>query len=399
MKNIVLITKDALPCGYLPVYGNTYWSTPHMDELAAKGTVFHRHYTVAPSTFMAFTSMATGIYPYQTDRKYYRNESSLNGSTIFDRLYEQGYSCHIAWDTFYTDLVAEHFKAEGNHTTVHDIKTIREKPHSHIKGVFDDLSKQEEETVQALSLIDGLFRTVSEEERPVVLWLHIPHVIKGQNGYGSDVEAFDHIIGLARKHFADDEIAFSADHGHMDGWWGKYNYGFDVHDSAIRIPLVTPRLEGLERVDDLTVNAHILKMLAEEKIYREDYVISDTAYYVQPKREIAIIREEYKLIYSKQNKRYSLYDLSWDPQEKHNLYYAEYYDVDREIWSSTNQRFFYPHWEKAHGAARDLETILSQVWRHGTFTEESFEKFVARAKAYYRKLVKYRLRKRVPKVK
>ncbi len=387
MKNIILITKDALPCSYLPVYGNTYWNTPHMSELAAKGTVFHRHYTVTPSTFMAFTSMTTGIYPYETDRKYYRNEFPLNGTTLFDRYHEMGYSCHIAWDTFYTDLVAEHFKAEGNHTKIHEIVTIREKPRPHKKGVFDSLEKKEEETEQALSLIDSLFSEISNDEKPVILWLHIPHVIKGQNGYGSDVESFDRIIGLARSYFADDEIAFSADHGHMNGWRGKYNYGFDVHDSSIRIPLVTPRLEGLEEVHDLTINSHVFEMLAEKRVFREDFIISDTAYYVQPKREIAIIKDQYKLTYTKQSDRYGLYDLAWDPEENHNLFYAEYYDVDREIWSSTNQRFFYPRWEEAHEMLKTLLAIKEKMWRRGRPSEELYEKLLYKAKAYARKLL------------
>lgn len=36
----VLLSKDILMPAYLPIYGNKYWETPNIDELASKGTVF-----------------------------------------------------------------------------------------------------------------------------------------------------------------------------------------------------------------------------------------------------------------------------------------------------------------------------------------------------------------------
>lgn len=73
-KHIVLVTKDAFGIMNLPQYGNTYWKTPNIDALAKEGTVFMRHYTSAPSTGMAMTSMLTGKYPYElTDRRKYEH--------------------------------------------------------------------------------------------------------------------------------------------------------------------------------------------------------------------------------------------------------------------------------------------------------------------------------------
>ena len=66
---IILVSKDVFMRGYLPVYGNTYWKTPNIDELAKKGTVFLKHYTAAPSTAMSFTSMFTGLYAIDIDRQ------------------------------------------------------------------------------------------------------------------------------------------------------------------------------------------------------------------------------------------------------------------------------------------------------------------------------------------
>ena len=66
--NILLLTKDAFCKEYLPLYGNKIWAgkTPNIDELAAKGMVFNRHYTAAPSTVMAFRAMSTGRFAYES---------------------------------------------------------------------------------------------------------------------------------------------------------------------------------------------------------------------------------------------------------------------------------------------------------------------------------------------
>ena len=73
--------------GYLPVYGNTYWKTPNIDELASKGTVFYRHYTSAPSTAMSFTAMFSAKYPYELDRRTYVHIDDMKGAeTFFDKV-------------------------------------------------------------------------------------------------------------------------------------------------------------------------------------------------------------------------------------------------------------------------------------------------------------------------
>ena len=51
MENVTfLLSKDCMSCESLPIYGNKYWKTPNIDELANKGTVFRRHYAAGGST-------------------------------------------------------------------------------------------------------------------------------------------------------------------------------------------------------------------------------------------------------------------------------------------------------------------------------------------------------------
>ena len=292
MNNIIFISKDATNKHILPTYGNTFWKTPNLDVLASKGTVFNRHYTAAPSTAMAFTAMAIERYCYTTDRRAYKNESSFNGDTIFDKLYDAGYECHIAWDDSYTDFAKTHFRCEGLHTTVHNLDGIKQPASKHKKGVFDDVTPKPEETAVALYTIRKEMEAIKDNaEKPIFLWIHLPHVLRGRQGYGSDVDVFDDIIGIARELFGDDDIFVSADHGHMNGWNNKYHYGFDVGEEAICIPLIAPKINGVSTIDFPTSVLQMFDIFLNRKVEALDYVISETAYYAQPKRKIAIIRQ------------------------------------------------------------------------------------------------------------
>lgn len=387
MKNIVFISKDAMNKHILPTYGNSYWKTPNIDELARKGTVFHRHYTAAASTAMAFTSMSIGKYCYTTERRVYNNESAINGDTLFDKIFDAGYECHIAWDSSYTEFAKSHFRCEGLHTTIHSLEGIKQIVSNHRKGEFDDITAIDAETDIAIATIRDCFASIKENaEKPIFLWMHLPHVMRGRQGYGSDIDVFDQVMGLAREFFDDDSIFISADHGHMNGWKDKYHYGFDVGEEAICIPLIAPRIDGLETIDFPTSTIQMFDILMGKQIKPLEYVISETAYYAQPKRKIAIISGKYKYCYDKETKKEFLYDLEFDKEENHNLVYPEFYDVDRFLWYSTAQCFYYPYWEEAQCVLNKLREIKNEMWRNGTLVEEVVNKVLHRIKMLYTRI-------------
>ena len=67
-NHVILVSKDAMLSSYLPTYGNKYWKTPNIDELAKKGTVFF--VIIQPLLRQQWrSSMFTGLFPYQLDRK------------------------------------------------------------------------------------------------------------------------------------------------------------------------------------------------------------------------------------------------------------------------------------------------------------------------------------------
>ena len=367
MSNVIFISKDALNKHALPTYGNSFWKTPNIDELAKKGTIFNRHYTAAGSTAMAFTAMALGDYCYKTGRKKYKNEESLNGDTLFDKADKIGYECHIVWDDSYTEFAKKHFRCEGINTTIHGLKGIKQQETRHIKGTFDDVSFNWDETNKALELIKNeLLSIKNNAKRDIFLWMHLPHVMRGRQGYGSDIDVFDQIIGIAREIFGDETISISADHGHMNGWKNKYHYGYDVGEEAICIPLVCPRINGESHIDYPTSTIQMFD--------------------IQPKRKIAIIKGNYKYCFDKEGKKEYLYDLEFDKEENHNLIHTEFYDTDRFLWYSTAQCFYYPRWKESVAVVDELRKIKNTIWKNGSFFEELYNKIIHRIKCLYLKI-------------
>ncbi len=388
MRNIIFISKDAVNYRALPVYGNKYWKTPNIDRLAKKGTVFNSHYTAAASTAMAFTSMSLGRYCYTTGRKDYKKEEAINGDTLFDKLYALGYECHILWDSTYTSFAESHFRCEGENTQIHSLPHIKQVNTAHKKGEFDSNIFDDKETEIAIKIVDDEFRKIKENAtKPIFLWLHLPHVMRGRQGYGSDIDVFDTIIGKATDLFGDDDIFISADHGHMDGAKDKYHYGFDLEDDEIKIPFIAPKINGVDTIEFPTSTIQYFDIFYNRSVAKLDYVMCETAYYVQPKRKVAIIKDNYKYIYNKEGKKECLYDLEFDPMERHNLAYPEFFDVDRNFWYSTVQCFYYPKWEEAQVILKELREIKDKMWKKGNFFEETYNKLLFKIKCLYTKIL------------
>lgn len=384
MKHVVLISKDILSIRYLPIYGNKYWKTPNINELAAKGTVFFRHYTAAPSTAMAFTSMFTGKYPSQTNRANYTEVKEFDiegGTTLFDEMEKKGYRCHLIWSNNYVYMAERYSKCYGKNTIHHNQLSFNQYVGPHLPKGLNDIKRDDiiaEENYKALlKEID----TINRKE-PVFLWIHLPHVMKGRAGYGDDIDLLDRFVGDIRKRFGD-YIFITADHGCNDGKDDKTGYGFDLYEASIHIPLITPRLDGQENVFTLTSNVDLMSMILKESIPKRDYILSDTAYYQQPHRKLAILLGNYKFVYEKATKRKRLYDVIEDPLENFDLNNEILYDIDRRRNVITKQVLFYPYHEEAKEAFRKLDEIFKEVWRNGDFLSNQMNKYINQMKNLY----------------
>lgn len=374
-KKIVLVSKDAMGYFYLPAYGNSYYKnkTPNIDELAARGTVFNRHYTAAPSTAMAFIAMCTGNFPYQTQHRDYRVLTTSYKNTLFDKLWDLGYASHIIWDAKWMESAKAYSECYGEHTVFHLMEHLRQPIGAHYQheGRLVENSELAERTLKDF---EAEFQVAVHADEKAFIWVHFPHVIKGRIGYGADIDLFDRCVGIVRKYVEDDSIYLTADHGNMNGTKQKIGYGFDVYESAIRIPLITPRIDGLETYEGVTSNADFAHMILRGEIRKREFVYSDTAYYAQKHRKLAIIKGNYKYIYNKQTATEELYDVIYDSAENMNLVNLLYYDVDRKVEVPLEELYYYPYWDNSQAALKEFREEKERIWREAPLKEKLYYK-------------------------
>lgn len=392
-NSILLLTKDAFCASYLPCYGNLYWEgfTPNIDELVAKGTLFTNCYTAAPSSAMSYLSMFTMKYPYQQKIKTYIPVSGpYKGQTFFDKAYELGFSCHVVWDQNWIRLAQRYSECYGEHTQIHSLFGLRQPVGSHYshEGV---LKRNDHLAQETFDMFKKEIDDIMKNNEKVFLWCHLPHVLNGRTSYGDDIDLFDQYVGLFRQYFKDDNIFISGDHGNMNGQKGKLCYGFDVNENAIKIPLIAPRIDGLKTYDHLFTNIDFFDLIIKRKIVKRDIIYSDSAYYAQPHRKLAILKGKYRYIYNKMNKTEELYDIEWDPNENMNLAVSNFYDVDRQVTSLAREYYFYPLWDEVESVLKEFRQKKDEIWRDGTLKQSLYGYFRGMAASIYHRYHKTKL--------
>ena len=375
MKSIILLSKDILRPDYLSCYGGRAWSTPNIDELARSGTVFRRHYTAAPSTAMAVTSMFTGLWAHSLDRKRYSEVEQFDeDKTLFGILNERGYHTHVIWPGDYDERAGKYSKVFSRDTAIHGagnaqyrifpIKDGRRKPLS-TKGICPD-----EVLSSILATLDGC---LEGEEAAAFIWMHLPHCLLGRTSYGADIDLFDRLVGEVRERFDRSGIYVTADHGHMNCQKGVPVYGFHVYEGAIRIPLITPRIEGQEEILFPTSNTQLMDCILGRPIQERRYVYSDSQYYAQSNRKLAVVMGKYKYIYNKRTRTEELYDLEYDPTENVNLLIVGWDDRNRCGQYLLEEIYYYPHWDQAGDACVELRREKDRIWREGHWRDTVYE--------------------------
>lgn len=373
MKHIVLLSKDATLPEYFGPYGAKYIKTPNIDKIAKKGTVFLKHYTAAPSTAMAFSAMFTGRFSYTMPYKRYKEVPPYEGKTLFDELSNSGYECHLLWSTNYVSKAERYSKCFGKNTIHHEMKYFNE--HCGANADFNKKNRERNEDI-AEAVIDYILSEVDSidyQNKNIFLWIHMPHCIKGRISYGDDIDIFDNLVGELVKRFGDENFYITADHGHMNGLKGRVGYGFHVYNSAIHIPLITPKIDNLDFVDFPTSNVQLSDLIINKRINRLEYLYSDSAYYAQKTRKLAIIKGNYHYIFTKKGKKEELYDVELDPSESINLAKGWFRkDKERNCKVDIRQLIQYPYWDRVDSVLRELREQKNKVWRNGSFVEETY---------------------------
>lgn len=364
--NKLLVTKDVFLKSNLRAYNlNAHFETPNIDKVFSNGSIFLNHYSTAPSTAMSLASIISGMFPYQFGRSRYSKKSkSLNVETIFEKVIEKNFKPLF--------IVPEYWKNWKEF--INAFKGV-----DFVYFVIDELADLN-------TFVDKYLKLDSTN---MFVWIHLPHVMRPAVGYNSDINLLDQFFGLIDSSSVFDEIYLSADHGHMDLNKGIMNYGFDLYQSVINVPLLSSKSFGSYYVNELTSHVDMFDIIFGDKIIERDYVVSETAYRLQGHRKIAIINQQYKLIFNKLTGRIELYDYLFDQHEKRDLMINKKWDFYRGKYINYKGISFYPYEELANNSLQYLRGILEGIYKPEPFIIELFLKLSVIGRMLYLPVVNY----------
>lgn len=305
-RDVVILSVDTLRADRLGVGGRTPSPTPRLDALARAGTYFRQATTPMPRTTPGLASLHTGLWPHHHGSREV-GEPIVAGVTLATLLRDAGYAT-LAVSANSTAGPDQGLGAGFDRFVTYE--EIVERYGDRLYRDFtpappDGVGWAEAVTDQALELL-----STAEPGRPLYLWVFYfdPHflyrppspwqdgvaadrcwelyawgdshraeagaVFSDRNGrasrsladcaalYDAEVAYVDHEIGRLvdglrrRRSFENSLLVFTSDHGENLGEGGLfYEHGPNVHDAALRVPLLFrgPSIEPREDADSASL--------------------------------------------------------------------------------------------------------------------------------------------------
>jgi arylsulfatase A-like enzyme len=346
-RNVILITVDALRADAVGFGGATHPTTPALDALAARATVFSRAYTAAPMTRRAFPSLLGGRYPSNIrwrdlQTKYQYTVSGQDDVYLAEAAGKAGLATACVLAFSYARL--GHFDQGFQINKVHPAsKSPRE---TNADRIVDDALVQLE-----------AWRADPKQPR-FFLWLHfyeahypyerhdgIDFGDSEQERYLGEVRWIDGQLArlfaaLTTLGLADDTaIVFTADHGEEFGEHGGKWHG-DLYPEDLHVPLLVYVPGGAPRridapvslIDVAPTTLDLLGVAAPAEYDGESLLPlidgetpADRVVFAElfpdvkvPRRIVALIERDWQLIVDFQLGVRELFDLRADPAGLHN---------------------------------------------------------------------------------
>jgi arylsulfatase A-like enzyme len=333
--NVIYIFIDALRADHLGTYGYPRNTSPNIDRLAARSTVFENAFTPAPNTFEALPKFMQSSH----------------------------------WDGHYptwTEMLARN----GYRSLLFPRRVATEK--RHIKGmkiVHHPGGKGLNATIDAA--IDVLGRTPPDRVFCAYLYAtdpHRPYVRHDDFNFGtSTTDGYDGEIAYTDSQFGrlfdwleqsermrNTMIVFMADHGESLGERGVFKHSSQLYNEQEHIPMIiySPGIAARrvpDYVSSIDLGTTILSAVGieppkeyagvslgplmrgepfvhppvyAEQTYNQDspFVRLDQNVFPESKKYMVITQDGYKLIYNRNAYTFELFDLNHDKQEVRNLF-------------------------------------------------------------------------------
>ncbi len=347
-RNVLFITVDALRADAVGFGGATHPTTPALDALAARATVFSRAYTAAPMTRRAFPSLLGGRYPSNIrwrdlQTKYPYTVSGQDDVYLAEAAGKAGLATACVLAFSYAKL--GHFDQGFQVNKVHSASISPRETNADL--IVDDALLQLE-----------TWRADPKQPR-FFLWLHfyeahypyerhdgIDFGDSEQERYLGEVRWIDDqlarlLAGLTTFGLADDTaIVFTADHGEEFGERGGKWHG-DLYLEDLHVPLLVYAPGGAPRRIDVPVSTidvaptaldllgvaapaeydgETLLPLIDGKTPPADRVVFAELFpdVKVPRRIVTLIERDWQLIVDFQLGVRELFDLRADPAGLHN---------------------------------------------------------------------------------
>jgi len=387
--DVVLITIDTLRADHLGAYGYGRDTSPNMDALAERGTLFERCYTYWPKTRASFVMMLTGRTPSRNGFSKIHPQLLDFNPTLAQLLKDAGYETAAAVDN--PNVAANLGYARGFD--------------EYLETWEDGTLATEMDRTRAITAF-GRARLVRERERPLFLWLHYvnPHtpyeppepfdaafleapapgeaelaLVRGMHGgiperwavegqrrlsyyvaqYDGEIAAVDREVGEIVKAVEDGPgfgrtlVVLTSDHGESLGEHDYYfDHGADLYEPSLAVPLIVahPGAPGGNRSRSLASTLDVLPTVldAVKVSFPPDLSGGSLLPEVEGRGELERERlfaendlhhratwgERHKLVVEQvddQRERHLLFDGREDPGELHNVRRERPEDYHREL--------------------------------------------------------------------
>ena len=275
--NIVLITIDTLRADHLGAYGYRRDTSPHLDRLAAEGTLFANGWAHAPSTRYSIPAILTGRYPLGVD--YFPLPRQWPGiadsnQTIAEVLKSRGFTTGAILNYWYFSP-SRRMNQGFDHYDNENRRLHRGVPGEGPASTRGSSSRQQ--TDKAIAFVD------EHAGDRFFLWVHYydPHYEyerhPGSPDFGSSkVDLYDQEIHFTDRHigrlldhlrqrglYDKTVVAVTGDHGEGFGEHGIDLHGYHLYAPQTRVPFIL-KVPGatIRRVETPVGHVDLLPTLA-----------------------------------------------------------------------------------------------------------------------------------------
>jgi len=361
--DIVLVTIDTLRADHCSAYGYPIPTTPSLEALAAGGVLFRRAYAESSTTAPSHAVLMTGRHFRTLGVGKNGHVLSSEATTLAEALRDSGYATAAFVSSFPLQTrfgFAQGFDVYDDGFVIEEASLGRRKTD---REAHDRLAGATYAHVER-------WLAKRKDPRPLFLWVHFvdPHspYISPEKfeatwpartkpavmRYDAEVRYADgqlgKLVAAVAKHTPgrEDFVVVTSDHGEGLGDHGWMNHGANLHEEAVRVPLVASwpgHLDAGKVVEDpvalLDIPRGILELLDIDATSfahgRNLFAANDPARRIflqrreyESARELgktvggemtAVVERQSKLIVSPEEHWREFYDLARDPAELENL--------------------------------------------------------------------------------